>query len=224
MPVPENGLIVRYSASDRVKLSYHVDGFVQFSGENPQTIISGRDPVTKEPKGMGYESYPLATPITSGPSVGMTIWGLDEYLDVGHSKKNEHVLVFRQDKMNCVDHPSVCTGYTVGIFVYNESSDLSNVVTKNRFKRRNYSIPGSPYTEFVAYLPLANKSVFLGVIVQRVRVNFPTRSGFILGAPVDRKSHHGSTGVVMQACYPNFTRMLPVDSLDYTPADPNTPT
>src|ERR1700722_15799339 len=44
---------VAFTAENRTKLSYHVDGFVQFSSENPGTIISGRDPHTGEPKGLG---------------------------------------------------------------------------------------------------------------------------------------------------------------------------
>jgi hypothetical protein len=39
-----------FVADDRVQLSHHWDGFVQFSGENPQKITSGRDPLTGEPK------------------------------------------------------------------------------------------------------------------------------------------------------------------------------
>ena|ERR1700693_3838109 len=41
LPAPAE--IHRYSAADRVKLSFHLDGFIQFSGENPSTIRSGRE-------------------------------------------------------------------------------------------------------------------------------------------------------------------------------------
>ncbi len=36
--------MVPYTADDRVKLSLRLDGFVQFSGESPGTILSGRNP------------------------------------------------------------------------------------------------------------------------------------------------------------------------------------
>src|ERR1700678_798174 len=45
--------LVSFTADDRVKLSYHVDGFAQFSGERPGRITSGRDPNTGEAKGLG---------------------------------------------------------------------------------------------------------------------------------------------------------------------------
>src|SRR5438132_5182960 len=45
--VPHDEL-VPFNVDDRAKFSYHTDGFVQFSGENPGRIISGRDPVTGE--------------------------------------------------------------------------------------------------------------------------------------------------------------------------------
>src|SRR5215211_6850582 len=35
-----------FTADDRVKLSFHKDGLVQFSGENPGKIISGVDQFT----------------------------------------------------------------------------------------------------------------------------------------------------------------------------------
>src|SRR5580700_6160816 len=41
---------VGFTAEDRAKLTYHVDGFAQFSSENPGKIISGRNPKTGEPK------------------------------------------------------------------------------------------------------------------------------------------------------------------------------
>jgi hypothetical protein len=70
---------VGFTARDRVKLSYHTDGFAQFSGETPGKIISGRDPATGEPKGLGLFTRPLTSPIRTGPSVGVTIFGIDDF-------------------------------------------------------------------------------------------------------------------------------------------------
>src|SRR6202034_2676981 len=68
-----------FSASERVKLSYHKDGFCQFSGERPGTITSGIDPSTELPKGVGIKSKPLSDPVLSGPSVGIAAWGLQDF-------------------------------------------------------------------------------------------------------------------------------------------------
>lgn len=75
MRVPVVGAeVVSYSAANRVKLSFHEDGFVQFSGEVQGTILSGRD-ATGRPKGMGLMVNPLGEPLatalgwlTSGPA------------------------------------------------------------------------------------------------------------------------------------------------------------
>jgi hypothetical protein len=66
------GECVGYSANDRVKLSFHPDGFVQFSGENPSKILSGRDPDTGQPRGLGLMSNPLSHPVRSGPTFGIS--------------------------------------------------------------------------------------------------------------------------------------------------------
>jgi hypothetical protein len=52
---------VKYSADDRVKLSIHWDGFVQFSSERKGSILSGKDPATGEIRGLGLMTKPLST-------------------------------------------------------------------------------------------------------------------------------------------------------------------
>jgi hypothetical protein len=76
--IPKHDFI-GFTAEDRVKLSYHPDGFVQFSGEVQGKVISGRDPSTGEPKGVGLLTQPLSNPILSGPSFGMTAWGAGRF-------------------------------------------------------------------------------------------------------------------------------------------------
>ena len=47
--------MVHYTASDRVKLSIHLNGFVQFSSGGKKPILSGYDPTTEQPKGIGLQ-------------------------------------------------------------------------------------------------------------------------------------------------------------------------
>lgn len=70
---------IGFTVEDRAKLSYHMDGFAQFSSETPGKIISGRDEKTGEPKGLGLLARALTNPSISGPSVGVTVWGLDDF-------------------------------------------------------------------------------------------------------------------------------------------------
>jgi hypothetical protein len=54
-----------FMASDRVKLSIHLDGFVQFSRGNQQPIRSGYDKATQTVKGAGLKA-PTPVTVTSG--------------------------------------------------------------------------------------------------------------------------------------------------------------
>ena len=76
-----------FTTENRAKLSYHADGFAQFSSENPGTIISGRDPNTGEPKGLGIMARPFSNPGTSGPSVGISVWGLEDFEEADQEEK-----------------------------------------------------------------------------------------------------------------------------------------
>jgi hypothetical protein len=69
------GDMTHYTAADRVKLSHHWDGFVQFSGESPGKIVSGRDPSTGQPRGLGVQSAPIRVPTTSGSNVRVKCLG-----------------------------------------------------------------------------------------------------------------------------------------------------
>ena len=92
--IPWNEAIA-FTAEDRVKLSYHIDGFAQFSSETPGKIISGRDPKNGEPKGLGLLVRSLSSPSVSGPSVGVTAWGLEDFEEIADD--DEVVLFEPQD-------------------------------------------------------------------------------------------------------------------------------
>src|ERR1051326_3354577 len=97
MKVPYDD-IVGFTAESRVKLSYHPDGFVQFSGEAQGTVISGRDSKSGEPKGIGLMSQPLTSPIRSGPTFGITAWGLQDFAALD-APQSDSVVVFGRDDM-----------------------------------------------------------------------------------------------------------------------------
>lgn len=71
---------------NRLKLSHHVSGFIQVSG---QGIISGLDE-DGNPKGIGMQSYPLSEPI-NGPAFAVTIYGFEHFKQVAKAKDDFHV-------------------------------------------------------------------------------------------------------------------------------------
>ena len=108
----------RFSASDRVKLSYHPDGFVQFSGENTGKIIAGRDAVTREPKGLGFMTNPLNSPVLTGPSFGISFWGLDDF-QVQKGKPHGDLITFEEDDF-VYEHCDESTwgSYGISFFIF----------------------------------------------------------------------------------------------------------
>ncbi|TGD88565.1 hypothetical protein BayCH28_12705 [Mycolicibacterium sp. CH28] len=109
--------VEHFDASDRVKLSHHWDGFVQFSGENPQKIRSGRDPLTGQPKGLAIMSAPIWRPITSGPTFGATMWGLEEFKAVTEPRESD--VIFGPDQLyyrECT--PTSCNAYLIEGWVF----------------------------------------------------------------------------------------------------------
>ena len=89
--------IIEYSARDCVKLSFHKNGFVQFSGEQSGKIISGLDPLTGNLKGLGILLENLLTnPIKSGPTFGVSVWGLSEFEKI-RSAPSSNTIVFSEE-------------------------------------------------------------------------------------------------------------------------------
>jgi len=58
----------------RIKLSHHPDGFVQFSGEG---LVSGKD-ANGSIKGIGVMSWPLKKPVR-GPAFGIVVKGIEDF-------------------------------------------------------------------------------------------------------------------------------------------------
>lgn len=210
--------IVGFTAEDRVKLSYHTDGFAQFSSEKPGRIRSGRDPATGEPKGLGLFTHPLKTPIWSGPSVGVTVWGIDEFEE---TKERDKPLVFEPSEFyyrGCT--PDEANGWFLSIYAF-----PMGVVPPVRF-HQGYSLldvalgplnVGLASVVQLKVLHLPEEKVFLGLFVNRMVINYPPKSGWILNGPGDftwdRKGH------VLMGVYPRDA--IPTEgrgSLDRTPS------
>ncbi|HQU42611.1 MAG TPA: hypothetical protein PK867_07350, partial [Pirellulales bacterium] len=80
--------IEHFTASDRVKLSIHLDGFVQFSRGGDQPTRSGYDKATETVKGVGLKA-PTPVVVTSGPTFGIVLRGLKDFAVLPDGKEAE---------------------------------------------------------------------------------------------------------------------------------------
>jgi hypothetical protein len=192
-----------FSASDRVKLSYKPDGFVQFSGESGGRIASGRDPLTLEPKGVGIMATPMSVPVITGPAFGITVYGLSDF--VARKRTRGDSLVFGPEDF-VYDH---CDEDTWGAY------NLSFFIFGGEFQPHVCQIGPSEYVmplwhnqyhdkgrHFVfKVVRLGQQRFFLGVICLRIPpVEFGTPSGWIINGPGGLA--HGPIKEVIHAFYP----------------------
>jgi hypothetical protein len=209
---------VGFTAEDRAKLTYHTDGFAQFSGENPGKIISGRDRKTGEPKGLGLSSRPLRTPVVSGPSVGITVWGIEEFETAA---EDEELIVFGPGEFyyrRCT--PNDANAWHLAIFTF-----AVGAIPPLRFEGEQAvmqflphpiwgGVPGSVVELKAIYLQA--EQVYLGLCVERVVVGWRVESGWTLHGPGDYTQNQ--SGHVLFGIYPRG--IIPVEgrgSLDRIP-------
>lgn len=200
---------IQYSAEDRVKLSLHPDGFVQFSGENPGKIVSGRDPNTGEPKGLGVVSHPLNTPINTGPTFACVVWGVSEFEPLG-DRRRDTVIFTEEDYYYRGCTPDTWNGYVIEAFVLEE-----RYWGAVRHREGKLALNAMPMFEAVGavfefrVVPLPGQPLLLGLMVSRLETAFDVPSGFTLNGPSDLK-----TTQVLHAVYP-APEDLGIPKLDY---------
>ena len=209
---------IEFSADDKVKLSYHSDGFVQFSGVN-DNIISGRDPVTHQPRGMGLFTYPLSDPHNGAPAVGGTFWGLNDYTEFLAPKRDEKVLVFNESDYYYRHCNNInWNGYILEIFLL-DCADKAMIADVNdrqiiRYQFPNYEVPNTQFN--LRIVPHYDSNYILGLLVSRTKVHFPSSSGYALSSPGQKTGDH--IGIVLEAMYPlDLDIFNPQQNLNYTP-------
>jgi hypothetical protein len=204
-----------FEASSRVKLSYHSDGFAQFSSETGGTIRSGRH-ADGTPKGLGLMSNPLFEGIDSGPACSVVAWGLQHFKIAEGERKSD--IVFRESELvelGPVDIDPYLSTVEIMIFVMpghlwrkvGDEADGRQTMT-HMFPHRSGPIP------LKFQVPsFDDQSYVLGVYAERARIQATADTGWQLAGPGWR---HPLTlkGEVLNAWYPNPTD-LKFDSLDW---------
>ncbi|HET7477943.1 MAG TPA: hypothetical protein VFJ72_00365 [Rubrobacteraceae bacterium] len=201
---------VEYSAEDRVKLSLHPDGFIQFSGENPGKIVSGRDPDTGDPRGLGIMSHPLDTPINTGPTFGCVAWGVADFESLDGIGKSNVIAFAEEDYYYRACTPDTWNGYLIEGFVLEE-----RYWGATRHRGGKLLLTVMPMFEAIGavfefrVVPLPGQPLLLGMLVSRVRTEFQSPSGFTLSGPADVREE-----LALAALYP-APQDLEASSLDY---------
>ena len=209
---------INFTAEDRVKLSYHTDGFAQFSGENQGKIVSGRDEKTGEPKGIGLYTRALATPPVSGPSVGVVVWGIDQF---EKAEETDNLLIFDPSDFyyrNC--EPEEANLWTLSIYAFGSKSGIPPLKRESKTWRMLYQphpitagIQGTVIEMKVIHLKA--DGVYLGLYVERAVGQFPVPSGWILSGPGNYTQYQ--KGHALVAVYPR----APIPTKGSTPLDYN---
>jgi hypothetical protein len=207
--------VIEYSAEDRVKLSIHQDGFVQFSGEQAGKITSGRDPQTGEAKGLGLFTQPLSNPIRTGPTFSITVWGLEDFNE-SSAPATANTVVFNDDDFYLPDgEPSGVSPYQLEVFTFPQ--EFWGGVRRSDGKlslslcHPHFSVPGVVH-EF-RVVPLPGQRVFLGCLPSRVnRIITESPSGFVLNGPSEFR-----VADALIAIYPSPWSRPPEEDLGYAP-------
>lgn len=205
--------VAAFSVEDRVKLSYHPDGFVQFSGEIGGQVISGKDPATGLPRGIGLTTNPLSNPVSSGPTFGVTVWGLDDFDQV--KKMISNIVIFEESDWyyrGC--SPAEATGWFVEFFVFPARYWAAARKGRHGFflTLSFYGFEASMGVIEMRIIELPGQPIFLAGFASRCRPRFSTPSGWVLGGPgeVDETG----LGRVLHAFYPNQGFPTPATSLN----------
>lgn len=152
----------------------------------------------------------------------MTVWGLDDFEEI---QDGDDPLIFEPDDCyyrECM--PDEANGWHLSIYAFPK-----NVVPPLRFRKGEAVLEvvlerlNGPLVSIVQlkviYLP--GEAVFLGLFVNRVITNFPSKSGWTLNGPGDWTTNR--RGYVLHGTYPRLG--IPVQgkgSLDRTPSEGST--
>lgn len=197
---------ITFTAESRVKLSYHADGFTQFSGEASSKIISGIDPATGEPKGLGVRSNPLAKPTWSGAVSAITVFAIDEYLTTKDEVSG--TIIYEPDECyyrSC--SPCEADGWILTFHTFPKVPPLPVRFRNNIPFLRVASEGGlsSPLHYIVEYrlidLPGA---VVLGLNLNRLITKGECKSGWILSGPSEVGVEVGAIRYTLMAVYPRL--------------------
>ncbi len=213
LAVSRDNFVQEFSLENRPQLSIHASGLVQFSGSG---IVSG---ITNgRYKGVALQSAPLATPIETGPTCSVAIWGLDAgYKKVTSQKKDS--IVFDVSACNRPEafynrHYKNDVGFNSYLFelwvfpmddYYAKTIRVIDSIEWMVLSFPNYDPrPGAVFAMRVIRLQKINS--FIALIPFKFFMGFAEKSafGFVLNSPTEKSAEYPGKWNSLQAVFPDF--------------------
>ena len=171
-----------FTVSSTVKLSLHMDGFVQFSSGDGQRIISGYNHEIAQAKGLGQKA-PNPIRVSTGPLFGIVLQGLHEFKE----RSTELVELFETEDLwrHYRFTSKEDTAYNLEVFMFPLSLLSHAVSIGNKRILRRYL----PFEYIIAFpfdlrvIEIPHQPFFLGLILSRVGTDSTITSGYKLGGP-----------------------------------------
>jgi hypothetical protein len=157
---------------------------------------------------------PLSDPIRTGPSMGLTIWGLNEFKEL--DDKSDSIL-FSPEDMYYRD----CTPETANAWLIEMFNLLNRYWAGVRTRGDGYVLLMS-FRDFLAsravielaVIPLPGQPCFIAAFASRIHAEFPSDSGYVMGGHGQRNLMTGK-GHILKAFYPREAGMgIKASSLD----------
>jgi hypothetical protein len=174
---------------------------------------------------------PLETPIKSGPTFGVTIWGLEDFSELGQKKASKNYITFREEDFYYRQTSRASwNAYIVEGFVFpNRIAGWINheSIPSITLRFMNFEVPSTVFR--LKVIMIKNSPAFIGLLISRIKrsdgrgASEMPKSGFMLGGP----SHQPieiidgvPTGQCLFAAYPrtSFFESANLSSIDYQEA------
>ena len=186
-----------FTSKSRPQLSIHSSGFVQFSGHG---ILSGIDDKTGTAKGLGVFSSPLSTPVQSGPTAGITFWGVEFFEKLLSKRKTDLIIKESQIINRFYKDESSLNSYTFEFWVFSEK--FEKYTKQSSFGEEvTLLFPQIPGVFTLPIIRLRNLSSFIGILPVRINTMFAEKVdfGFNFGGPAgtDTPDRKGELSSVM---------------------------
>lgn len=194
--LPPPSIVEAYSASSKVKLSFHSDGTTQFSSMDG-SIISGKDPTTGEFRGLGIVARPFTRPVWTGPTFAIDAWGLEDF---EKCELGRNVLVLTQKELRNPYLSTASNSLRIEFYMHSLRQPLAsegyfpNYRTTIRVWNPNSKLFGKREAKVIA---LHSPEIALVILAGHLPNIWNSRSGFRISSPRDAKCYG------LYATYPN---------------------